>query len=927
MNSYRDYFQAAANGATLVTVNRRLARTLHVAYARQQQLSGKRVWQRPVILTLNSWLRRCVATMGEDGRVLDNAQADVLWQQVIRDDVQQSAMSLMHIQASAKLAFQAHQLLCAAGAVSNSSGYPNFPEYYLSAEHRAFLRWQAAYVQLCTQHDWIDSATLVQCVMDAFVAGKIPPPQRLILIGFDQLNPVQTNLLRQLEQCGTTVDLVQQSTTVAADLSCVPCADEHSEIVAAARWARECLERQVEKIAVVVPNLEQLHGEIERIFRHELAQTHHPELVPVTTFNVSLGQPLAREGMITTALTLLAVGDDIDFDTISYLLRSPWLGGAVSETGARAHFESWLRRHNVSSITLSDFIELCRKRGTGCRMLYQLFVCVRDAVGSRGEKTLGQWAEHFEALLSQSGWPGERVLSSHDYQIVTAWQEKLLPQLASLGVVSGRVNRSSALSLLNKLANEQLFQPQAQDDRLQVIGLLESAGLHFDALWVMGLTDYVLPAAVQYNPFLPVALQRYYQMPHCSIEHENTFAQLTLQRLLGASPRVVLSFPCADRDRQLSPSPFLRPFLIPSSDTCPPFQAAATRYLRHGDGDTGHGTALEYFRDEIGAPLITECDGSADDKNTETVAVSGGTNVLREQALCPFRAYIHCRLKVRALETIQPGVDNRVRGAVLHKILEQFWMQVGSHHELCAISDDMLYPLVRSICTQMLQQVLYGQALELLPLEVERLTRLVVDWLQNYEKTRPPFKVMELEQARVVQLAALRFNVVPDRVDCLASGGRVVLDYKTGLVHGSDLVGERLLEPQLPIYALNASESADSEDADVVAVAFAQIRAGECAFKGVAVDDELLTGVKSVAKSGAVKREIFSWSDLLDAWQQQLEQAAHDFTVAQAQVNPANALACTFCDLQRLCRIESADMLSAHSDGNAADNRGTGGGC
>jgi len=920
LNLYKDYYLAAANGAIIVTVNRRLARTLHTGFAQQQKLSGKRVWQSPAIFTLNSWLRSGVATLGEDGRLLDNAQADVLWQQVIRADLQQSGMSLMQIQASAKLAFQAHQLLYAAGAVGSSCDYSNSPAYYLSPEHRAFLRWQTAYVQLCKQHNWIDGASITQFVIDAFVTGKIPPPQHLILIGFDQINNVQTNLLSQLEQQGTTVEQGQSSSLAAADLTCVPCADEHSEIVAAARWARECLERQVGKIAVVVPNLEQLHGKVERIFRHELAQTQHPELVPVSTFNVSLGQPLARQGMITTALALLALEDETDFESVSYLLRSPWLGGSDSEAGARANFESWLRRRNVGSISLDGLIDLCRQRGSGCRSFGKILVFVREAAAQRNDKTIGQWAEHFELLLSHSGWPGERALSSNDYQILTAWQEKLLPQLASLGVVCGRVGRSSALSLLNKLANEQLFQSQAQDERLQVIGLLESAGLHFDALWVMGLTDKVLPATVQHNPFLPVELQRHYRMPHCSIEHENYFAKLTLQRLLSSAPQVVLSFPSADSHRQLSPSPFLQPFFAELFGACPPFQAGSTIYSTQGDSDTGtagDGAARKYIRDEVGVPLTIGHDVLALDSSAPAIDVSGGTNVLREQALCPFRAYIHCRLNVRALESIQPGVDNRVRGAVLHKILEQVWSQVGSQQCLCAMSDENLHQLVRSSCKQMLPQFLYGQALELLPLEVERLTRLIFDWLQKYEKTRPPFKVMELEQPMVVQLGVLRFTVVPDRVDCLAAGGRIIIDYKTGLVHGSDLLGTRLLEPQLPIYALNANDSAVNDYGEVAAVAFAQVRAGECAFKGVGRDDDLLNGIKTVAKSGAGKRGIYSWSELLDSWQQQLEQLAGDFTAAQAQVNPANAQTCKFCDLQRLCRIAGATQADTAADGGA----------
>ncbi|MBW2185984.1 MAG: hypothetical protein JRG71_06135 [Deltaproteobacteria bacterium] len=65
--------------------------------------------------------------------------------------------------------------------------------------------------------------------------------------------------------------------------------------------------------------------------------------------------------------------------------------------------------------------------------------------------------------------------------------------------------------------------------------------------------------------------------------------------------------------------------------------------------------------------------------------------------------------------------------------------------------------------------------------------------------------------------------------------------------------------------------------------------------------------VKSVAKSAAVKRGIDDWPTLLDDWDRQLDQLAHDFSNAQAKVNPVAKSACQFCDLARLCRIAECE--------------------
>jgi len=90
-------------------------------------------------------------------------------------------------------------------------------------------------------------------------------------------------------------------------------------------------------------------------------------------------------------------------------------------------------------------------------------------------------------------------------------------------------------------------------------------------------------------------------------------------------------------------------------------------------------------------------------------------------------------------------------------------------------------------------------------------------------------------------------------------------------------------------------------------VVFAQIRLGECAFKGVAAEDDLLPRVKAVANSAATKRDIYDWPVLLADWDRQLNQLADDFVAAHAKVEPVAVNTCQFCDLARLCRIAESE--------------------
>ena len=71
---------------------------------------------------------------------------------------------------------------------------------------------------------------------------------------------------------------------------------------------------------------------LEQVFREE---TDPESLVDLdqeeNRFSLSLGTPLADQGLVAAALELLGLGFRSSFDTIGYLLRTPYLGGSQRE--------------------------------------------------------------------------------------------------------------------------------------------------------------------------------------------------------------------------------------------------------------------------------------------------------------------------------------------------------------------------------------------------------------------------------------------------------------------------------------------------------------------------------------------------------------------------------------------------------------------
>lgn len=844
----------------IITVNRRLARHLlqhYYEHCRQQAMA----WPVPLVEDLASWFVRQLALLGEPGRLLSRPQQQALWQQVIRDDAARCGLQLLQLGATAEQAMAAHRLSCAYGLVGRYAP--------ARAEEQAFVRWQQAYLVHCRQQDWLDEAALPPYLCQAFAAGRLTPPERLVLAGFDEMAPDLHQLCDQLRQCGC--QLIEPAVAAAPpEPPRFRLFDSlNDELTALVDWAAVTPGRRL----IVVPRLEALRQPLNRaLTRRKVAA------------NLSLGRPLSQFGPIQTALRFLSVQEPLARSELSYLLRSPFLAGGCSQREQRVRADLALRQARLRRADCATCVDLLRRQPVDTAAV-RLAELLAQQSRCRERLPCSAWAGRFSAWLEQAGWPGERALDSATYQLLESWQEKLLPALCSLDRVLPVCDRRQALAWLEQLADQILFQPEAADEPVQVVGLLESAGLQADALWVMGLHDQELPAALDPQPFLPRWLQQRLDMPRASQARELRFARQQLQRLAGAASTVCFS--CSRRDSadeaaiQRRPSPLLQLQQPPLPEPAGALAAAPPV------------VALECQNDSRGLPLVTAGDPAR-----------GGAALLRDQAHCPFKAYARHRLGLRALEEPAGGFDARQRGTLIHRLLQEFWQQLGSSVALLHRDENA--------CRQLLQQLLADlassaagvwpdlQQREFWPLEADRLLELALQWLM-LERQRGAFSVEQLEQACQVSVGPLQLRLICDRLDRSAAGSVLVIDYKTARSSARVLQQLPLLEPQLPLYALYAPLPGP-----VAGVAFAQLRPDDCRFAALGTLDDL-PGVEPLA--------VGDWRELCEQWRDQIEALAQAVADGAAAVQPAQPQVCRNCDLQPLCRITLRDQ----QEGNDAE--------
>jgi ATP-dependent helicase/nuclease subunit B len=855
---HEDTFLEVEAGATIITSSGRLARVLTQQFHRHQKEIGRSVWKTPDVLPLGAFLSRIWrewvlrGTQPDSPALLSQLQEQMVWEQVIRQTPEGS--SLLQIPQTAKHAMAAWELIHAYRLTVDAS-------FEASDDWAAFADWSRGFAGLCGKHNWLEGARLADAVANLFKAEKLPRPKLLCIAGFDELTPQQSEFLnvagnwRKFE----IPDFEEEPARWKLR-------DNTAEIQAAAAWARQRLEEnQNAQIGVIVPDLEGTRSKVERIFRDVLDPAHTFD-DRERSFHLSLGPSLAQYPAVNAALVMLEFGlGRITLPQAGILLRSPFLGGAEAEWTKRALLDAKLRKDGAWDVTAAQL----RDAADRCPDLQRLLARFEKELRMLPlEQHASEWGRDFARLLQALKWPGDRTLSSREHQVVEAWHGAL-SALAALDIATSPMSLEHAVERLRRIAESTPFQVENEGAPIQIMGILEASGLRFDHLWVMGLHDEAWPRPANPNPFIPIALQRTYKLPHSSAERELEFAAKVTQRLIASSPDIVLSYGEAEGDRRLEASP-----VAAGAWTSADMSAKADNWVAR----IREASRMGELPDEIAPPV------AADAK------IRGGAALFKDMAACPFRAFAKHRLGARELEDTDLGLSYKDRGTTVHKALELIWNELGSHARLMALTPDELSDLIARASEVAIRKL--GATVGL-SVERQRLERLLAEWLE-IEKSRGEFVVRKQEEKTSVTLGGLQIEIRADRLDESPDGLQIILDYKTGIVKFNGWDGDRPDEPQLPLYCATS-------DQPIAGAAFVRIRVGELEFKGLADPRIAPPGLKKMNME--IPR---TFSEQKVEWKRVLEKLADNFRAGYAEVDPKRG-ACDYCGLKALCRIRERE--------------------
>ncbi len=860
---------------TVVVPSRQRAHAVRLAHARAALAQGHAVWATPDVLPADAWVLREVERSTSSGRfprVLSAAEDWWLWREATRHATRDSALA--GVSALAEALRRADRLADEHGIdVSRWLAVGGRETQLLDEVQRAVRRARRERDADSAQRIARDLPVLGgACVVHfaGFAAADVPRARALHARRQAQGLAGEWGMARAAG-CNPVVERAS---------------DETEEIECIADWCLRRLEASRDaRLLVVASGGSELREAIATQVRAALAPSARlAGSVDAELVAIDGGSPLTRQALVQHALAGLAwLIEGLEFEVFSDWLRSPY-GPLTLASSARLDLW-WRRRAPLEADAPASLALLGQAAAEGHEPARELATRARDALTAleAGPASARVWSERFSAALAALR-PPERQADSAEQQ---TWLRfvALLDEFGAVSRVAGSLDSREALHALRDLATRTTWQPATGDALVTIAPDHDDPIVRYDGLWVAGLAADTWPAPPLLDAFIPLPALRDAGLAAATTAGRLAAAHASLEAWRASAQSLVLSAPIAAGDTQLSPSPLLAAWPERARESAPRAPLALALRVRRD-------VRLERLDDIAGSSW------PASDP------LPGGTRSLELQAACPFRAYAEQQLAAAPLDEPAIGIERDERGRWLHRALELFWRGIGDSGQLGRLTTAELGTCAADAVAAARDAALAPpRAIAIASREREsrRLTRLVMQFAQ-FERTRAEFSIVDLEKEYQVALGDARLTVRIDRIDKLAAGGRVVIDYKSGQLTRQDWYGERPTAVQLLVYLAALGGG-------VRALANARVAPPSACFKGIAAKDELLPGVRGVFGSSDEPADA-AWTRQAATWQAQVRGLADEFLRAEATVTPAQG-ACRRCHLAALCRVGERARVEA----------------
>lgn len=838
--------------SVIVTPNARLTKSLIERIATLQET--KECWPTPSIQPFNNYLKHIWQQYNstnfesEPRTILSDFEDDYLWLKCINEKQQ-------HTLHSPNLALNIKQ---AWGNCKDWMVEPLSSKFHLNPETLFFKNSVEKYLQ--KKKNKLQTKELFAEITQLLQQKKIPLPISFIFALFDEFTPAQQHLIDTIAQYypDTQLCLFNDPSPPDQKIYRVACVDEEKEIKVVTQWLHQKSHNAPSKtIAVVAPQLQNIRDKLER----QLLSYFKPE-----EFNISLGKSLNTYELSYTCLAILTIANKyISQDTLHCLAYSSYIKDG--------HKEKLLRGKIFQKINKLSEPFYSRKQILNGFENTSLKHALKNSIkllSENKQQSFSHWLTTFEKVLAEMGFPGEHSLSSEEYQIHNRLMQ-LLKDLKKHIDDPTPCELRSALEILQWNLNKVIFQPQAlPSTKIHILGWLEALGLPFDAIWIMGVDEKTLPQKLNPSPFIPFEIQHSLQMPHASEQRENVLTDKHIQRLSKQSSEIIFSHAIEvdGAERQI----------------CQPCLQFNEIKLNE----------IVMVQSQQFTEFTTSYSPNYQIPFNNKGVTKGGSYLLKEQAQCPFRAFTKFRLSINDTPAKTIGLTPLEKGVLLHSTLENLWQKLQCQKKLVELDEnnqliELIEETIDSTLSSLKKKKPYTFQSLFTQLEKNRLKRIVAKYLTQ-EVQRTPFQIYKLEYQTDFQIESATLSLRIDRIDQTEDGSLVAIDYKTGQTSISEWFEDRLLEPQLPMYALS--------EQNISSLLYAQLHQRAIQNKGITNEAAMASStIHDIAKYD------IQWEEQKKVWYEKISSLLREFLVGNTRPTPHKKNLCDRCQYSNLCGL------------------------
>lgn len=587
-----------------------------------------------------------------------------------------------------------------------------------------------------------------------------PPPSaaRNALVGLAlRPAPVTDQWMREGQSLG---DLTQ----ACAEIELIEAPTPRAEALALALALREAVEVG-RKAALITPD--------RMLTRRVAAALDRWGIVP----DDSAGQPLQQTapGRLMRHVAR-GLGRRPDLELVLTLLKHPLTATGSGLRGEHLRFTRELElklRRDGPAFPDADVLQGWAAAGTVEQRQWALWLgALLRTFEDAQDQSISAWLETYSSLLAilAAGPDG-------DVEASELWREeagracrRLLDQLRSEAPEDGGISAANFSDLVESLLQaEQLRDPRKTDPRVSFLGTLEARVQDADLVILAGLNEGSWPEVPAPDPWLSrrMRLDAGLLLP----ERQIGLAAHDFQQAIAA-PHVILSRSRRDSEAETVPSRWLNRLMNLLTGLPEREGPTALAQMR------ARGARRLQLAHELERPVTVLAAAPRPSPRPPAAARPRKLPVTAIKTLIrdPYALYAGRILRLRPLDPLRPMPDPRLRGDVLHRIVERFVTDRPDGET----QSEAEARLLRDAETILGESIPWPSAQRLWLARMARIApRLVADEQARRERGEPV--VIEARGSATLDPVPFTLTAQPDRIDLLRDGTAQVFDYKTGV--------------------------------------------------------------------------------------------------------------------------------------------------